>query len=727
MTMMSTRDQRPRLAPPSRRPPGPPAPGDGGGITPRELLRIVRKCWLMIALSLTICVMVAVIVTFLWRRYAPSYTARALMKVIPPPTAFGRDIPYSKDILERYKRDMAALAKRDAVLAEAIKNPQITSTTWFDRHRGDAIRELQRKLRVTAVPETNLIQLSMRGTNKEELPGIVNSAAAALEAFAGKGARKSYDDKIKALQEKGSELTLKIKDLSDKTTRTLAGSPLAAMQGRQSEANIKHGILLRELNEAQKELTQARALLEAWRGEEDHSQNPLVAQALDLDMMLRQLTVQLANYKANLENALRKFDRKHRTVQDLKQLIKAMEGQIEDRTDEVVAKQISSLTQIRETAVEIVTARFVELQDERGRIKSAASDLEEKIASVESGRREIEQANEQLQLIEHELLKYTLLRTPGEVGKSVGQVLVESRAGIPREISWPTWGIMVTLGVLSGLILGLGLAFLLEFVDTSIKSPTDVSRRIDLPLLGMVPHADDMDEEISDFRLATLEAPHSLVAEAFRQIRTNLLFSGPAEQRRSLLITSPAPEDGRTTVVLNLAASMAQAGRRVLVVDANFRQPSIGRIFPDSAEAGLSSALVGQANWRDVASPSGMPNCDVIVAGPLPPNPAELLGSDAMRRMINEMAAEYDQVLFDGSPVMVVSDACILSTQVDGVVLVIRAGRNSTGIVQKAAGQLQRIGAHVLGAVLQGVRTTAGGYLRKNYETFYEYHQQALP
>jgi capsular exopolysaccharide synthesis family protein len=178
---------------------------------------------------------------------------------------------------------------------------------------------------------------------------------------------------------------------------------------------------------------------------------------------------------------------------------------------------------------------------------------------------------------------------------------------------------------------------------------------------------------------------------------------------------------------MNLAASMAQAGRRVLVVDANFRQPAIAGLFPQAAAAGLSSALVGQAAWRDVVSPTGVPNLDVITAGPLPPNPAELLGSDTMRQLVAEMTADYDQVLFDGSPVMVVSDAAVLSTQVDGVVLVIRAGHNSVGIVQRTVEQLHRVGAHVLGVVLQGVRTTAGGYLRKNYETFYEYQQRPEP
>jgi capsular exopolysaccharide synthesis family protein len=281
--------------------------------------------------------------------------------------------------------------------------------------------------------------------------------------------------------------------------------------------------------------------------------------------------------------------------------------------------------------------------------------------------------------------------------------------------------------VLLGLVVGLGGAFLLEFIDTSVKSPSDISRRVELPVLGMVPHLDDMDEELEDLRLAFRTHPNSLVGEAFRQIRTCLLFSGPASQRRSLLITSPLPGDGRTAVTLNLAAAMARGGRRVLVVDANFRQPAVSQIFPDAPADGLSSAVVGRTNWTDCVY-EVEENFHVMPAGHMPPNPAELLGSDEMRQLLSEMENEYDQVLLDSAPCLVVTDPCVLGSLADGVVLVVRAGANTYGIVQRTRDMLARVGARMLGVALNGVRATAGGYFRSSYETFYEYHQpQQLP
>jgi capsular exopolysaccharide synthesis family protein len=246
---------------------------------------------------------------------------------------------------------------------------------------------------------------------------------------------------------------------------------------------------------------------------------------------------------------------------------------------------------------------------------------------------------------------------------------------------------------------------------------------VDLPLLGMIPHLDDVEEDIEDMRLAFLTNPKAIISEAFRQARTTLMFSGTAEQRRSILISSAMPEDGRTTVALNLAHAIATGGKKVLVVDANFRQPMIRNLFPMCPDGGLSTTLVGQADWRSLVH-HVEENLDVMASGPHPPNPADLLGSNQMRRQIEEFYEDYDQVIFDSSPCLVVSDAVNLSTMVEGAILVVRAGVNTYGIVQRARDMITRLGTPIFGVVLNGVRVTAGGYLRKNYETFYEYREQ---
>jgi len=305
---------------------------------------------------------------------------------------------------------------------------------------------------------------------------------------------------------------------------------------------------------------------------------------------------------------------------------------------------------------------------------------------------------------------------------------ISNRATEPRSPTFPSYKIFIPLGIFIGLVVGLGLAFLLEFMDSSITAPSDISRRIDLPLLGMIPHIDDVEEEIGDLRKAFLTHPDTIICEAFRQIRTALMFRGHAEPRRSILIASAMPEDGRTTVALNLACHIASSGSKVLVVDANFRQPAIRSLFPECPLGGLSNVLLGEESWKECIH-SITPQLYVMPSGPVPMHPAELLGSGKMRGLLEELYEEFDHIVIDSAPCLVISDTVVLSTLVDGVVLVVLAGENTHGIVQRTRDMLSRLGVHIYGAILNGVRVTAGGYLRKNYETFYEYRdsEQAEP
>jgi len=247
---------------------------------------------------------------------------------------------------------------------------------------------------------------------------------------------------------------------------------------------------------------------------------------------------------------------------------------------------------------------------------------------------------------------------------------------------------------------------------------------MDMPLLGIIPHIDDVVENVGDVRLACLTNPASLIAESFHQIRTNILYSEHGNTNQCLLVTSPSPSDGRTTVSVNLAATMASGGKKVLLIDANFRQPSIQGLFKRCPQGGLSGALVGDGNWQDLV-------CEVerglyvMASGPMPHNPSELLHSEQMTQLLSEMKSMYDYVILDAPPVLVVSDASVLATLADGVILAVRAGNNSHGVVLRAKETLAHVRAEFIGVILNGLRTTAGGYLQKNYNTFYQYGQNA--
>lgn len=729
MTALPTRSDAPRALPARAGA----APTAAAGITPREMLRIVRRRMWLIIITFCICLGSAIAAHFIWLAYAPLYTAEAYLKVEPPPASFFDRPGYvsTKDLLERYKRTVAQLAKNTTVLNAVTVNPDVRKTQWFDRNKDALLRELDDDVNVTPVPETDLIRISMTGTVPSDLSEIVNAVSRAFANLAGRDVTSGLQQDLEKLTKERDTLRVRRDEINRDIALARSSGDLSSMQQRRGAVDYRLEQVIREEGLVRQAVSMSESDLRAFQDMvkegsiENHRE---VRQALDMSPEIRMLSGQLTELKTRLDSAAARFGEKHRSVVTLRDLIASAERQVSDKRKEITQAQIIGMQKEREERVGGTRQALGDVIQRIEAVNTERKDLEAALSRIDTRTREREQTEEDMRKLDAKIMDLrfrTGIRSdrPDEV---TGPVTMYASAQPPQEPTYPRLSIMLPAGIVLGLVLGFGLAFLLELGDLTIKSPTDLSRRVHLPLLGMVPHADDLEEDVRDVRRLVLDMPHSPASEAFRQIRTNLLFSAPAQQRRSLLVTSPAPEDGRTTVVMNLAASMALNGRRVLVVDANFRQPAVAAMYPAAPPAGLSSALVGQAQWRDAVLATDVPNLSVMAAGPMPPNPGELLGSDAMRQLIADMTNDYDEVLFDGSPITVVSDAVVLSTLVDGVVLVVRAGVNSVGIVQRAAEQLARVGGKVLGIVLQGVRVTAGGYLRKNYQAFYDY-QRSLP
>jgi len=520
------------------------------------------------------------------------------------------------------------------------------------------------------------------------------------------------------LAEISGQIAVKRKDIKD----TRGQREVSHMRETRSIIQMNLQSLTSERTQLRLRKAQAEAALKSLEDQKkDHKLDKSleVMQALEQDATYRSLQTTVKNIQIELDSLLDRLGEGHRRVKATRARLKTIEKKRVDMEAELVKKQIEATMLGQRAHLTAVSERLLAVGSQYNEQSAAMRDLGANLTTIGEREDEIVKLLDSAAQVEEARLKFRIARD--EVPLSV-----EAEGQIPLLPSMPKYTIMVPLGVFLGLVAGFGLAFLLELMDTSIKGPADISSRIDLPLLGMIPHADDMDEDIEDMRTLMLTNAGSLAGEAYRQIRTCLLFSGPASQRRSLMVTSPSPGDGRTAVTMNLAASIAQGGRKVLVVDANFRQPSLSNLFPKASSNGLSSALVGQGRWEENVFEADR-NLSIMTAGPLPPNPAELFGSEQMRTIIGEMTARYDQVIFDAAPALVVTDPSVLGTQVDGVIIVIRAGTSTHGILQRTRDIFLHVGAHVVGAVLNCVRVTAGGYLKKSYSTFYEYRGQQLP
>ncbi|MBI3271952.1 MAG: polysaccharide biosynthesis tyrosine autokinase [Planctomycetes bacterium] len=300
-------------------------------------------------------------------------------------------------------------------------------------------------------------------------------------------------------------------------------------------------------------------------------------------------------------------------------------------------------------------------------------------------------------------------------------VSVVDRALQPTVPFRPQPGTNMTLGLVLGVVLGVGLAFLIEHLDNSVKTPEDVDTALKLPYLGHVPMMEGKSDEKDRDRVAFTDVK-SHISESFRGIRTAVLFSAPAgETVRTVLVVSSGPREGKTTTSINLAIAMAQAGNRVLLIDADLRRPRIHKAFAADDAIGLSSLLVGESTLEEAAQKTDVENLAIMPSGPIPPNPSELLGSQRMREVLARARERFDRVVIDSPPVIAVTDACVLAPLVDGVVLVVRAAHIGRDVVGRGRDLLRAVKARILGVVLNGISQRRGGYYYGAYD--YSYYQ----
>jgi capsular exopolysaccharide synthesis family protein len=280
----------------------------------------------------------------------------------------------------------------------------------------------------------------------------------------------------------------------------------------------------------------------------------------------------------------------------------------------------------------------------------------------------------------------------------------------------------MAISVGAGLAIALGIAFTRELLDTSVRSPRDIARIGQLNLLGLIPHEDD-DPQAAGAPLPTVifQAPHSMLAEQYRQVRSRLQHAASLDSTRSLMVTSPSPGDGKTTVACNIAAGLALNGRRILLVDANFRRPELHKIFGLPNDQGFSAVLNSIDNFAASVCQTQVPNLDILPAGPRPTNSTELIESQLLIDFIERALEEYDHVIFDSGPLPLVSETIALAPRVDGVVTVVRARGNSRGLLMRMRDELRKIKAEHLGVVLNAVRSQGGGYYGRNIKTYYAY------
>ena len=305
-------------------------------------------------------------------------------------------------------------------------------------------------------------------------------------------------------------------------------------------------------------------------------------------------------------------------------------------------------------------------------------------------------------------------------------------AAEPKAPIRPRTPLNVAIGLFVGLVFGIGLVIGREQLDNSLKTPQDLEQKLGITFLGLLPELDEGDragrtgkrrrrlgENKFPAELVVHEHPLSGVAEAARSIRTNLMFMNPDHPFRKLLITSAAPAEGKTTVACSIAVALAQGGQRVCIVDGDLRRPRLHRIFDRVGDPGVTSVILGEATVDEVTKPTVVENLWSVPAGPVPPNPADLLHSDRFKKFLADLAERFDRVVIDSPPIVPVTDSAILSTLVDGTVFVVRAFKTTRTLTRQGLRALRDVDSPLIGAVLNAVNLN-----KREYNEYYYYYQR---
>jgi capsular exopolysaccharide synthesis family protein len=701
-------------------------------LTPKEIIDILRRHILLICI-LTFCGAVAGGgLWFVLIRIAPKYTAKTYIEVLAPgqidPTVIGTPLA-SKDIAYEFRFSKAALIKQQNMLQELIRRDVIRETKWFKSFKDDIlkiIRNLEKNMGASADRSSNYISINMTCGSAEESALIVNQMVDLFVKSQQSTAQTDISGKLRELSQQENELRNRLQSINASLTDIRRSSGLTQLEG--TTDNFRHTITQRlaslevEKSKLEADIEQIRANIVTY--EERKATDDIVQRTTENDPVVIGLIQRITTLEAELARKMTNLGENHREVQQLREVLRQTIAEKEARSV-MKAQQIrdSDLTTIRDQYT-LIANRLAKLEELRAQTESQQRDLDNTRAMYDDFIARREETRDKLFALQEQIGKYNLIRQDAETAK----VKPIGLAPPPLRVSSPLLIVYVPSGTFLGGLLGVGLAFLIELMNDLLRTPKDVMKYINVSLLGMVTHKDlDSNTRDADMWRVVRQLPFSMMSECYRQFRTNLKVSVDIESQRVILITSGNAGEGRTTVAANTAAIFAAEGRKVLLIDANFRRPCLDKIFPnlhpDAAaekDRGLSGYLVGNYSIEEVIRSSDMADTDVIDSGVLPKNPAELLGGQKMREILDFAKQHYDRVIIDGPP-MLLSDAKALASLADGTVLVFNTAITRRGTAQRIVRELKEINTDILGSILIGIRVLKGGYYHELFESYRQY------
>ncbi|HYE60358.1 MAG TPA: polysaccharide biosynthesis tyrosine autokinase [Phycisphaerales bacterium] len=672
------------------------------------------------------------------RTVAPKWSPVAIFNCLPPQEDVGgANAQYvGGQEMDRFMQTQVRMMTSDIVLAKVAEDPQLINkasgwakqflevdgSTGMQAPRYDKMtEELRDIVGARVLPQTNLIELSVSDSNKEDATEILRLVREKYTLVLKSQTQDLSDDRVKAIRDQIDRYDIELKNLARKrdglvTTMSLDAIRDAANATRMLLANTEEELqqVSLSLQSARKRLTQMQEQQQAGGFSPELLANiekdPAVLEVQSMISKLETTRQMLLNrglspdhrevrmVDANLEGARQNLER----VKS-ERLAKMFAGELDE-----LAKGVAQLESQEEKLVQESGAykrRLTDLTTAQGQL----DDIENQIRTIMASKADTTASFQNLLSLQ-------------QMG-SFNRVVLLQPEKTPNEMSFPKWKLMLPAGMILCVGLVGGLVVLREVVDQRVKGPSDISIIPRTKLLGWVPEASEDPSGVGATETAFRDRPRGIVAESFRQIRGSVAKRVAAADHKTLLVIAGMPGSGATSAVSNLAFAFAAADKRVLVVDANFRRPSLHRVMGLSEGKGLADVLARSVELTDAIQATSTPNLDVLSAGSKEHRVFERLATDAMTDVLNRARQDYDLILIDCAPAIVAGDGVALAHRCDASILVVRALAEKRGMIARVKNELSDGRSEFLGVVVNAVRSSSGGYMKGNIRAAHEYQQ----